>query len=534
MNETTKYHKAHNSVDETKLPEIQERKLKKNKIYFLYVLDKIIKIVRVIYFSLMIIRIGFFWGLSRVNYELDFLELSLLGSLAVAYALLYFQQPLKFSLIKYELMNLIVGSACAVLLIVDLNDHPRISYSQIIGSLNLTRLILIFSIQLKDCKSTLHRYSNKKFVSILSRTLNLDEVRKNEEIYCQLYSILYSLKENPISSNKVVISSKTVFSDNTEIIPAIKTFNYKDIPNIDSEHFDIFAFKTTTCNNELTTLMTFYYYKYDFAQIVFRIQEFTNFTLQIQNGYLRNPYHNATHAADVTQFIHFMFEKCEVGSALQVSAENAILLLISASIHDFKHPGYNNAFLINTEHELARTYNEDSVLENFHVSSAFEVIYQNDKCDFLLEVDYCTQRKYKKIIVKTVLATDFSRHFNDLQAYHEMKVQDFSKDSGKIKALEMIMHTADISNPTRPWAFSKKWADLIIEENFAQGDTERELHINISPMCDRFSTNIAESQVFFSAKFVIPLFEIVKNLVPKVQICIDYCDENIQNWQKFI
>ncbi|OMJ87276.1 hypothetical protein SteCoe_11044 [Stentor coeruleus] len=480
----------------------------------------------------MIIRVGFFWGLSIVNHELDFLELSFLGSFAVAHGLLHIQQKLKFSLIKYELMNLIVGSACAVLLIFDLNGHPQMSHHQIIGSLNLTRLILIFSIQLKDCKSTLNRYSNKKFLSILSKTLNLDEVRKNEELYCQLYSILYSLKENPISSNKISISSKTVFSDNTEIVSVIKTFDYKDIPNIDSEYFDIFAFKTVACNNELVTLMTFYYYKYDFAQIMFRIQEFTNFSIQIQNGYLKNPYHNATHAADVTQFIHFMFEKCEVANVLQISVENAILLLISASIHDFKHPGYNNAFLINTEHELARTYNEESVLENFHVSSAFELIYQNDKCDFWLEVDNFTMRKHKKIIVKTVLATDFSRHFSDLQVYQNMKVQDFSKDSGQIKALEMIMHAADISNPTRPWALSKKWADLIIEENFAQGDIERELRINISPMCDRFSTNIAESQVYFSAKFVVPLFESVKNFVPKVQICTDYCDENIRNWQK--
>jgi hypothetical protein len=48
--------------------------------------------------------------------------------------------------------------------------------------------------------------------------------------------------------------------------------------------------------------------------------------------------------------------------------------LVSAIIHDFQHPGYTNQFMINSEHELALTYNDQSVLENFHLSEAFKVI----------------------------------------------------------------------------------------------------------------------------------------------------------------
>lgn len=43
-------------------------------------------------------------------------------------------------------------------------------------------------------------------------------------------------------------------------------------------------------------------------------------------------------------------------------------LLLGALIHDFKHPGRSNAFLAKTGHSLALTYNDVSVLENFHLS----------------------------------------------------------------------------------------------------------------------------------------------------------------------
>ena len=40
-------------------------------------------------------------------------------------------------------------------------------------------------------------------------------------------------------------------------------------------------------------------------------------------------------------------------------------------MHDVKHPGYNNDFMIKKDTEIALTYNDKSVLENYHISTAF-------------------------------------------------------------------------------------------------------------------------------------------------------------------
>ena len=42
----------------------------------------------------------------------------------------------------------------------------------------------------------------------------------------------------------------------------------------------------------------------------------------------------------------------------------------SAAAHDYQHGGLNNDFLIKTMHPLAALYNDQSPLENHHVSAA--------------------------------------------------------------------------------------------------------------------------------------------------------------------
>ena len=59
-----------------------------------------------------------------------------------------------------------------------------------------------------------------------------------------------------------------------------------------------------------------------------------------------------------------------------------------------------------------------------------------------------------------------------------------------------MIHAADLSNPTKPLELYKSWVDLISQEFFSQGDKEREIGIDISPMCDKFNATIEKTQVY--------------------------------------
>ena len=51
-------------------------------------------------------------------------------------------------------------------------------------------------------------------------------------------------------------------------------------------------------------------------------------------------------------------------------------MILSGSIHDFEHPGYNNMYLVNSKHKFALRYNDISVLENHHVAASFKLLNQ--------------------------------------------------------------------------------------------------------------------------------------------------------------
>ena len=72
-----------------------------------------------------------------------------------------------------------------------------------------------------------------------------------------------------------------------------------------------------------------------------------------------------------------------------------------------------------------------------------------------------------------------------------------------------MVHCADLASPTKPLFLYCKWTNSITEEFFQQGDKEKELGLDISPMCDRETATVEKSQVAKS-KFKLQMFLFVK------------------------
>lgn len=62
----------------------------------------------------------------------------------------------------------------------------------------------------------------------------------------------------------------------------------------------------------------------------------------VESSYLENPYHNRTHAADVTRSIHLMLTS---GVRQLLDEEQQLSLYLAAAAHDINHGGLNNTFL---------------------------------------------------------------------------------------------------------------------------------------------------------------------------------------------
>jgi HD superfamily phosphohydrolase len=88
----------------------------------------------------------------------------------------------------------------------------------------------------------------------------------------------------------------------------------------------------------------------------------------------------------------------------------AVTLLISATVHDVGHPGFNNAFMVAVGTSQALIYNDQSVLENYHCSLTFQII-QKEKNNILKNMSKEDKNNFRKILVNNVLSTDLSKHF---------------------------------------------------------------------------------------------------------------------------
>uniref|UniRef100_A0A5F7ZQ95 Phosphodiesterase n=1 Tax=Macaca mulatta TaxID=9544 RepID=A0A5F7ZQ95_MACMU len=271
-------------------------------------------------------------------------------------------------------------------------------------------------------------------------------------------------------------------------------------------NFDIFLFDRLTNGNSLVSL-TFHLFSLHGLIEYFHLDmmKLRRFLVMIQEDYhSQNPYHNAVHAADVTQAMHCYLKEPKLANS--VTPWDILLSLIAAATHDLDHPGVNQPFLIKTNHYLATLYKNTSVLENHHWRSAVGLLRESGLFSHLpLE----SRQQMETQIGALILATDISRQNEYLSLFRShLDRGDLCLEDTRHRhlVLQMALKCADICNPCRTWELSKQWSEKVTEEFFHQGDIEKKYHLGVSPLCDRHTESIANIQIGFMTYLVEPLF----------------------------
>ena len=303
---------------------------------------------------------------------------------------------------------------------------------------------------------------------------------------------------------------------------------------------DIFNLDEITNHQPLTALVYNIFQERDLL-VTFKIPRKTciMFLVALESAYLKEvPYHNSKHAADVTQTTQVLLNMNaleDVFTPLEI-----LSVLFAAAVHDAGHPGFTNQYLVNTNSELALLYNDESVLENYHVSTAFQIL-QKEECNILANFSKEQRMSFRKIVIDLVLATDMSKHMTlladmktmletkDFTGSNDLKLDDYSD---RMLVLQTMLHCADLSNPAKPLPLYVAWCGLVMEEFFQQGDRERKMNIEISPMCDRFNAAIEKTQVGFIDFVVRPVWETWADLVnPDAQEILETLERNKNYYQ---
>ncbi|XP_006625950.1 3',5'-cyclic-AMP phosphodiesterase 7B isoform X1 [Lepisosteus oculatus] len=272
-------------------------------------------------------------------------------------------------------------------------------------------------------------------------------------------------------------------------------------------NFDIFLFDRLTNGNSLVTLLCHLFNSHGLIHhFQLDMVKLYRFLVMVQEDYhSQNPYHNAVHAADVTQAMHCYLKEPKLSRYL--TPLDIFLGLMAAAAHDVDHPGVNQPFLIKTKHHLASLYQNVSVLENHHWRSTVGMLRESG---LLSHLPTETTQDIEQQLGSLILATDISRqneflgHFKSHLDSNDLSLEDAEH---RHFMLQIALKCADICNPCRVWEMSKQWSERVCEEFYRQGDLESKFDLEVSPLCNQQIDTIPGIQIGFMTYIVEPLFE---------------------------
>ena len=377
--------------------------------------------------------------------------------------------------------------------------------------------------------------TKKKSCIKKSQTENIDNSKKDKPNH-----VLISPPSEGIKNTAPIRRTHT---KSMKVLNALSA-NILDINSatLSSTSFNIFDFKSSHGYiNVLPLIGGFLFSTFSLTSQIIQ-SKLNTFLFTISKGYHESTiYHNAIHGADVAQTLGTFFLHSSLSSSLRLSSQDLVAIFTAALAHDLGHPGTNNAFQINVLTDLAITYNDVSVLENFHCTSLFKAL-QEDKCNIFSDYNNLDFRKTRKRIINMILATDMFNHGKVLgKTRSKMKssndsdivIDDTNLFDDQQEYLDCLIHIADISHNAKSFEITSKWVSLLNEEMIIQGDKERESGISVSYMCDRSKVDIPKSQIGFINAFIIPSFELLCVMTKeKLKGYLDNAKSNLKVWEK--
>ncbi|KAL5247060.1 hypothetical protein ACHWQZ_G019054 [Mnemiopsis leidyi] len=314
-------------------------------------------------------------------------------------------------------------------------------------------------------------------------------------------------RHSSVDSDSAMVDLPFTINNNDETSDYLKS-------NLLSWDFDQFLFDKLTNHHGISRLFL------EILQATNLLSEFNisrkkviKFCVEVEKGYklYNNPYHNGIHGADVLQTTYFILLDTKISDWL--SSLELLSLLFAAMIHDLEHTGTNNIFHKHSSSELAQLYNDKSVLENHHVSRAYQLLSDPELNPFeaMSRSQFLIMRE---IVVDCVLATDMADHFSQVSTLKDSLIDLSLIDRQDV--MNSILHCSDIAGPGKMWSIHETWTQLLMQEFFAQGDKEKDMNLPISPLCDRTTTNIPESQVGFITYITTPAFTALGNTIDAI------------------
>lgn len=346
------------------------------------------------------------------------------------------------------------------------------------------------------------------------------------------YLVVIQVNEDSTVFKHLESSNNNSFHPRLHMSPINESISKSELENLFTWEFNVLRIKS----REVMYLAVFKCIErlVDFNDIGIKKLQFQDYLIAVDESYRLNPFHNFYHAVCVTHFIHMLLY--ETGAKDVLTSVNLFAVIFSAIVHDVDHPGNTNAYEVNKGTRLAILYNDNSVLENHHCATAFQLM---ERPGLNLMEGFDTRRRvdFRKLISSCILATDMAIHgllVDELNQRVKCETPwDLDNPQEKILYCKILVHSADLSNPVRPFFMAKEWASRVSEEFNAQCEKERQEGLPVSTFLQVVDVKaLAKSEVFFNSQVVAPLWRGMAMLFPSTKHLVEQIDRNLESWKE--
>ena len=406
--------------------------------------------------------------------------------------------------------------------------------------------------------SLIEGYNNLNYLDLEKKKKESYKKYTGKKLSKKIKSVKYLVKHISTKKNDSKTPTQTrnsnIRSDSSNIESLFKNKNNKYsfmnvdttlFNNIENQNFNIFELtKNVGRENILPVIGNYIFNRLGFYNLL-KYNKYENWCRKIAEGYIKtNPYHTDLHAADITHTCLIYLKVGKVNKISKLSKNSKCALFLSCMCHDYKHPGVNNNYLKETKNKIAIKYNDISILENMHIAQAFKLINNsNNEYNIFESLDNNLYKQIRKEMISCVLSTDMTFHKDFLnflkKCIEKNKNQNTNSESNNTENnnnktsdedyqqyMNVLIHSSDISNPTKPFDIYFKWADLVVKEFYEQGDKEKKLNMPCS--CDRNKVTIYQSQLGFINYIEIPYFSLFVEVFVNLRFYIDNLNNNKQ------
>ena len=401
---------------------------------------------------------------------------------------------------------------------------------------------------IKDNKDNNIMYNNIYSIKTKINNLNINSINTTSTNR-RKYTFESNIDSNKSENKDIKEDNKSSENENKYNIRSLVEKYFEDAKMIVDKDFNIFDFQDKVGYQNVLPIMGFIIMKTLglVDKKIISVKKLDSFLFTVSNNYKQTTlYHNALHGSDVTQSICCYFLNSNIEEICETNVLDLLGMMVSAMGHDLGHPGLNNNFHINDSSDLAITYNDVSVLENYHSSFLFKILRKEEN-NIIEKFSTHNYKTLRKRMISQILATDMANHGevissirSKINTWKETGQSRFILLSGNEKTkfdeqqslLNYIIHMADLGHNCKKFNISLQWVKLLSMEFWDQGDKEKEKGLPVSFLCDRNKVDIPSSQIGFIKGFIASSFDCLVSIFPKLKYTMENAQDNIDEWKK--